>query len=384
MTTPNVASHRTDKRIPFLDGLRAIAVLAVLVHHTYSDVLPNFALGNVGVVIFFALSGFLILGGHTTPSAANPLGFWRNRVFRIVPAYAAVILLTYLILPSPGSLSPIYLATYTVNWPMAEFGTWPPGALAPLWSIGVEMQFYLLAPLLFISFRRLTVSALVIVSVTMTIIWMINSDTTGNGGVYYSTFLYVPVFAAGGLAATLPSPQISSRLPPFAVIFSLLGLLVLVVAWRPFPPYEFSSFVAPFVLPIIAFLLLWGLKTSRGATSVALLSAALSSRVLRSIASLSYSLYLVHLTVLYALGSLLLLLGIEVTVMTRTVFFWPVLALIAWLLHKLVEVPFLSIGQTDFLQTQRMTRIVSISLFLLPIFVGVILVIATALRTGAH
>lgn len=375
MTAPIVASHRTDKRIPFLDGLRAIAVLAVLVHHTYSDVLPNFALGNVGVVIFFALSGFLILGGHTTPSAADPLGFWRNRVFRIVPAYAAVILLTYLILPSPGSLSPIYLATYTVNWPMAEFGTWPPGALAPLWSIGVEMQFYFLAPLLFFRFKRLAAGVTVAIALTLTWIWMANSNTEGNGGLYYSTLLYLPVFVAGGLAAALPPARSTQlRFARWAVWLGVFGCCLLIIAWRPFPPYGLSSFLAPLVLPIVAFLLLWGLKNYPGKSNIGL-PALLGSNVLRRIATLSYSLYLIHLTVLYALGSFLPPLGFEPTVLIRTVFFWPLLVLSAWLLHKLIEVPFLHLGRSNFLQTQVMTRIVSVTLFVLPISIGAILVV---------
>lgn len=235
------------------------------------------------------------------------------------------------------------------------------------------MQFYLIAPLLFIHFRRLATRVLVITSVTLTLIWMMNSDMTGNGGIYYSTFLYLPVFAAGGLAAALPAQRTPSHFPRLAVRIGLLGLLVLVFAWRPFPPYGLSSYLAPFVLPIVAFLLLWGLKNSPD-TSGARLHTALGSHVLRWIASLSYSLYLTHLTVLYSLGSFLLIFGLQATVLLRTVLYLPILVFMAWLLHKLIELPSLRLGQTDLLQTQVMTRFVSVTLFLVPISLGAIFV----------
>ena len=94
---------------------------------------------------------------------------------------------------------------FTVNWQMSLYHTWPLAPLAPLWSIAVEMQFYLLAPLLYRALRsssRGVIIALIFVAANALRVCRVGLETgSGNGGLYYATYAYADVFVAGALVA---------------------------------------------------------------------------------------------------------------------------------------------------------------------------------------
>ncbi|MBI2058149.1 MAG: acyltransferase [Nitrospirae bacterium] len=144
--------------IPSLNGLRAVSILLVIaLHLAHANGTPEWAGrilrfvsgGNLGVMIFFVISGFLITtlllreksGGRGRASIPR---FYVRRFLRIFPVhylYVAVIFLlnTHIGTPIPGTLF-IHALTYTVNF---VGGTWLVGHL---WSLGVEEQFYLFWP----------------------------------------------------------------------------------------------------------------------------------------------------------------------------------------------------------------------------------------------
>lgn len=132
-----------DARQPGLDGLRAIAVLAVLAAHC--DLLQG---GGHGVDLFFVLSGFLI----TRLLSKNPSlwRFWWRRLQRLYPALLCLLVayaaIGSVILPFADlKWIEIGLAgTYTMNFFMPYIGQ---GGLSHTWSLAVEAQFYLLWPL---------------------------------------------------------------------------------------------------------------------------------------------------------------------------------------------------------------------------------------------
>ncbi len=153
--TPS-ASYRRD-----LDGLRAIAVLLVIVHHVAPDLLPG---GFVGVDVFFVISGYLmtgILDASTRDRSYRYIDFVWKRCRRIIPALVTVLVATLLmgacILTGPelvnlarhviaGSLSSSNLLLWSeVGYFDISAATKP---LLHLWSLGVEEQFYLVWPLL--------------------------------------------------------------------------------------------------------------------------------------------------------------------------------------------------------------------------------------------
>ncbi len=149
-----------QRYVPALDGVRALAVLAVMAFHLGLGWAPG---GLLGVGVFFTLSGYLItdllLGQHESTGSLQMLDFWRRRARRLLPALFIVLavvagwvaLLQRAQLPAlRGAM--VAAIGYVSNWWLigqhssyfAQFG--PPSPLGHLWSLAVEEQFYLLWP----------------------------------------------------------------------------------------------------------------------------------------------------------------------------------------------------------------------------------------------
>jgi peptidoglycan/LPS O-acetylase OafA/YrhL len=137
---------------PALDGLRAVAVLAVLLCHTWDRLAPG---GSVGVDVFFVLSGFLItallLDEHGVSRAVDLRRFYARRALRLLPALAATVALSLVLaalfdprlLPSTGRAA-VAAALDVENWSGGDGGG---GLLAHTWSLSIEEQFYLAWPI---------------------------------------------------------------------------------------------------------------------------------------------------------------------------------------------------------------------------------------------
>ncbi len=154
--TQSHGSYLERKYFDGLNGLRAVAIIAVIWHHAErSDALAMFDRGFVGVDLFFVLSGFLIatllIREKARKGKISLKDFWMRRVLRLVPVYYLLLfglLAAYLVL-KPGDPNteklihgfPVY-ALYLSNW-------FHPGAdnLAITWSLATEEQFYLVWPL---------------------------------------------------------------------------------------------------------------------------------------------------------------------------------------------------------------------------------------------
>jgi peptidoglycan/LPS O-acetylase OafA/YrhL len=167
------AAFSSSARIPALDGIRGVAILLVLIYHAVYKLNTGpgplkhaLAAGSLtwsGVDLFFVLSGFLI-GGILLDARDSPnyfKTFYIRRAYRILPLYAAIVaVFSIRYVPSnwmphglgtfsqvPASLELAYL-TFTQNIWMALHGTFGVGTITPTWSLAVEEQFYLTAPLL--------------------------------------------------------------------------------------------------------------------------------------------------------------------------------------------------------------------------------------------
>jgi peptidoglycan/LPS O-acetylase OafA/YrhL len=154
-----------QRYMPGLDGLRALAVLAVIAYHEQFGWAPG---GMLGVGVFFTLSGYLItdllLGQWVAHGRLNLGDFWLRRARRLLPALFVMlaVVTAWATVASPTRLAALRgavaaAATYSSNWYyiathssyFARFA--PPGPLDHLWSLAVEEQFYLVWPWLLLA-----------------------------------------------------------------------------------------------------------------------------------------------------------------------------------------------------------------------------------------
>jgi peptidoglycan/LPS O-acetylase OafA/YrhL len=154
---PSLRAALRHRHLPALDGLRAVAVLTVITYHFGYAAVP----GDLGVSLFFVLSGFLItwllLGEHEATGTFSLRAFYARRVLRIFPAYYVFIAASYAIDTWRGQAWPQGLRTaalvYGVNY-FNAFHHFPASSISHAWSLAVEEQFYILWPLLLLFLMR--------------------------------------------------------------------------------------------------------------------------------------------------------------------------------------------------------------------------------------
>lgn len=159
--TKEIKSSKKNCYRPEIDGLRAFAVVAVIINHFNKDILPG---GYFGVDIFFVISGFVITASlYEKPSKSFMdfiVGFYSRRIKRLFPALSFFVLITSIAislfqsnsikslwtgLTSLFGLSNIYLVKYKMDY-FAQSTALNP--FTHTWSLGVEEQFYILFPFL--------------------------------------------------------------------------------------------------------------------------------------------------------------------------------------------------------------------------------------------
>jgi peptidoglycan/LPS O-acetylase OafA/YrhL len=158
---------KSIRHIPSLDGLRAVSFLLVFVAHAG---LERYVPGGFGVTIFFFLSGFLIttlLRAEYEKNAVISLRhFWLRRTLRILPPFYLVLVSAVVIalaIDPPGTLSPPAVAAqalqYTNYWIIGHGFEGQPSGTGVYWSLAVEEHFYLAFPWLFIALQKRKLSA---------------------------------------------------------------------------------------------------------------------------------------------------------------------------------------------------------------------------------
>ncbi|MFM8957142.1 MAG: acyltransferase family protein [Actinomycetota bacterium] len=215
----------TQTRIREVDGLRAVAVLLVVGHHSG---LRGFSGGYFGVDVFFVISGFVItlrVLSDLDDDGFSVLDFYRRRVRRILPALLTVLALTtYLahkwLLPADyARFAEMLKATLTLqaNTHVASQTDYfsPDTAFMPiahLWSLAIEEQFYLVFPLcvyLMMTRRRLTF--LIATAFAVSVLWMLFGATTSPTS-YFSAVNRVGQLTLGALCAVGVAQRSSAAL----------------------------------------------------------------------------------------------------------------------------------------------------------------------------
>ena len=216
-----------SSRLAGLDGLRALAVIAVALYHFFPAMLPG---GFIGVDVFFVISGFLITGllvsEHTRTGRISLHRFWQRRARRLVPPLIPVVLISCTIAFVIGGDVLVGLgaqlvgaSTFGYNWvsianDASYFSVNEPELLRNLWSLAVEEQFYLVWPLLLLGVllirrprvRLAIVTTLFIASALwMGVLYQPGADPTR---VYYGSDTHsFGLFAGAALALLLRRPS---------------------------------------------------------------------------------------------------------------------------------------------------------------------------------
>ncbi len=325
----SAANHSGTGRVAALDGVRALAILWVLIHNVGSPdagasgvplkiwiLMVN--AGWVGVQLFFALSGFLIT--RILLAAKGGEGwighFYARRLLRIVPLYYAFLMFMLFVAPHLEALGPLHphdtrsslwYWTYLVNW-AAPFGG-VMGTMPHVWSLAVEEQFYLAWPLLVAAWsdRTLAISCLLM---TLSALFMraavhlMFPGEVGSAAAYELTIARWDTIALGALVAIALRHsrvrELLARNLVHIVGVVLSGLLLLTVVQRGLPARGWVTELVGQPLTgiasatlVLACVVTGGL-TTRGARLQRTLVGALSTAPLRTIGKYSYAIYIFH------------------------------------------------------------------------------------------
>ncbi|MBB1059034.1 acyltransferase family protein [Marilutibacter spongiae] len=296
---------------PEIQGLRAIAVLLVLVYHVWPSFLPG---GFVGVDVFFVISGYLITSlllreVERSGSISLPQ-FYVRRARRLLPAAIvtlfAVVAATALLLPITRwrdvALEVVASTLYFENWWLAFKAVdylaieADPSPLQHFWSLSVEEQFYFAWPALLIAlawfsrarrvpFRR-AVGAIVSIVLAASLAYSVIAGLSGSSSAYFSTFSRIWQLAAGALVAVVGF--LPGRAGVGLLLAGLAGMVLSAIVLDAGIPYPGHAALLPTLSAVLAI-------AAGGAHERTALTRWLgSNRAIQYLGDISYSLYLWH------------------------------------------------------------------------------------------
>ncbi len=293
--------------IPYIDGIRSIAILPVVIYHLFEEYLTG---GFVGVDIFFVISGYLITLGivkETKKGTFSIKRFYEKRIRRIIPAYFALIIFVLAVclwftngfyltgVFKMSMLSSVfganfYFATLSNDYFEPAFFIYP---LVNLWSLAVEEQFYVFIPVLFILMRKMRMRAWATILIVLFVVSFILSalpyfDLHSHKWSFYMLHTRAWELLAGSLLALYTYSKGSSKVSaPVGTSLACVGLLLCLLpcflysARTPFPG---PTALAPVLGAVL--LLRYG--------GFGFVGRALSIKPMVGVGQISYSLYLWH------------------------------------------------------------------------------------------
>ena len=291
---------------PALDGLRGVAIAAVVGFHAFAFPADGF----LGVDLFFVLSGFLIttllLDEHRAHGSVSLRGFYYRRGLRLLPAVLALVAVYLAVQAVTGALGTdtvavvVVASTYTANFALAFGGPDALPALDHLWSLAAEEQFYLLwPPVLFLLARgRRGVAAVVLAVALVASVFQQVTLAVGDAPGHRldfgpdtrgSAIVIGCLFAIAFSTTAARSHRALRLLAPFAI--ALVVLLLVADLGRDL-----------YAGPLVVFGLCAGVVIAQATAVGTVTRALLSARPLVWLGRRSYSLYLWHVPVLVASG----------------------------------------------------------------------------------
>lgn len=303
------AGYLTRRTFGSLDGLRALSILGVLLHHTGGSTSEGaWNRGHLGVDLFFVISGFLIVTlllrerAHTGTIALR--AFYARRSLRILPLYLAVLLGTWLVtLGSDSAGARTYreglpwALMYLTNWHVVQ------GMLSITWSLAAEEQFYLAWPLVQKHGGRLVVPALVLLLATCIALQVVHAAAGMPAGLpdFLQQASFTPILLGVGLAHLLHHgstyAMLARAVGSRAAAPLCLALLAACTAW---PGDDIDG-----VHRLLVHLAMASLVASCVVREDHGLGALLRFRPLATVGVLSYGIYLLHGFAMHASTALL-------------------------------------------------------------------------------
>lgn len=327
-----------------IDGLRAVAVVPVVLFHAGLDAIPG---GFVGVDVFFVISGFLItsiIHREITAGAFSILRFYERRARRILPALIAVtaaVLIAGYVLLMPAEFedtarAAVAAATFVSNilfW--SETGYFSPGIydqpLLHSWSLAIEEQFYIIFPLIMLLCARWRWQPrrLILILTALSLALSVLTTQMRPNMAYYLLPWRAWELGAGALVALFISDIRLGR--GLRELMGLCGLAMIAYAVVAFDKATVFPGAAA-LLPVVGASLI----LTAGGTSDTVCDRILSLRPMVGIGLISYSLYLWHWPVIVFFQQIALdrpdALGCVLIVALSTVLAWG-----SW---KFIETPF--------------------------------------------
>ena len=348
-----------------LDGLRCLSILAVVFHHSSegfeSSLRPPFTRGDLGVQLFFVISGFLIttllLRERRKFGDVDLTKFYIRRSLRIFPLYYAVLLLHLALMLVAGYLKPEKFAgsrdaflnnlpafaTYTSDWFVLPYTEWYKARNISMvfvlsWSLAVEEQFYLVWPSIErIGWRWLSLAAAgLLIALDITVSTLRPAGADPGPLVWIMLRSISTAIICGVLLAHLLDSrrgyEIAYRLfgNPFALIAAAVAALAVPTLLNPDTPW-FEPVSA------VAFTLLLGTCVVREDNLAAPL---LRWKPMAAIGAVSYSMYLLNLLVLDVTSPVLRKLGVDY-LLVRFVVASVATVAAAFVTYYTIEAPFL-------------------------------------------
>ncbi|MNJ32215.1 Acyltransferase family protein [compost metagenome] len=374
MTTPKTP---TGSRITFLDSLRAIAVLLVLwghvflvgvndvntvgiwvpdvkefgfgpttpqdnIHSTLAllfDVRYGLNVGGIGVALFFLISGFVIL---RTIDRTKPIPFMVQRFFRIIPTclfcVTLVAGLTYAYcsakgLTQPNSVEGVIASAFAANYFNSSFSTIP-----VLWTLEIEMTFYIVMAVAAAVFKRLGYKELILVSILSLAFvaaysFPIREATSKPDVIRHFSVIFINICYMMIGAVIYRAWEQKDKIK--GVLLTLFAIAIYVIAFKSY--FKATHMGIGANLPSAAFA--FGLF-------VIGMVAGMQSRFfapLRWVAGISYPLYLLHIPIAWGLLYFFASIGLGITAAASLAS--AVVILMAWATHHFVELPSQALGK---------------------------------------
>ena len=258
MSTKNTDIRKSTRHISSIDGLRAIAVTAVVLYHLGISWIPG---GFLGVDLFFVISGYvitrLILDSINQSSALDLRAFYAARIRRIYPGFLFMVISTIIFIGvwAPEAIKRFlsdlpYALSGTINWALVArnqdyFETiGRPPLLQHTWSLAVELQFYLIWPIILLTVlkyfgkKNIARIALIIAIISGTILFLVSlqldqANSAKVSHIYFGTDTHsLGLFLGSALAVSWIPQNLSANITRRAQdvidgigVVGLLGLI---------------------------------------------------------------------------------------------------------------------------------------------------------------